>query len=269
MKRWLALAAVVAAARCACRHEPTPEPVRIATFNIEDFPRDARQVAGAFAEIAATGASIVALQEIGDAELMERNANDRLGTAWRFVHASTGAGHHDIGLLYDAHVWTFVDSTIHDETRLGGDHKPTLEVRLARGGEQLHVFVVHLKAGGDSHAVRERQLTALAPVLRATRGPIVVLGDFNATGDPDRADLAELARTAGLVWATEPLACTAFWSRDDGCPRSRLDHVLSSHAPEHVEARGACATAGCDWQPSCPLYAHEISDHCPVVATYP
>jgi len=267
VKRVLALVAVAFLARCAWPHRERAE-LRVATFNIEDFPKDARQVDGAFAEIAATGASIIAVQEIGDAELMERVARERLGGSWQFVYADTGARAHDIGVLYDGDLWTVRGVAVHDETRLGGRHKPALEVRLAHGSDDLAVFVVHLKSGGDSHAIRTRQLAALAPVLRAASGPLVLLGDFNATGPDDRADIAALARSAGLQWASEPLACTAFWSREDGCPRSQLDHVLSTHAPDAIEARGACATEGCDWQASCPLYTEQVSDHCPVVASY-
>src|SRR5207302_9596648 len=101
-------------------------------------------------------ASIVAVQGIGDAALVERTARDRLGDDWRFVHAFTGARAHDIGLLYDASTWTLVSSTIHDETRLGANHKPTLEVRLARDGAGVRVFVVHLKSGGDNAETRAR-----------------------------------------------------------------------------------------------------------------
>jgi endonuclease/exonuclease/phosphatase family metal-dependent hydrolase len=262
----LALAALGLALRChSSRHHA---PVCIATFNIEEFPKDARQVAAAFDEIAASHASIVGLQEIGDARLAEATARSRLGGDWRFVYANTGARGFDTGVLYDAETWTLVDSTIHDETRLGRRHKPTLEVTLEHDGTAIHVFVVHLKSGGDSHAIRARQLAALTPIVRATDGNIVVLGDFNATGDDDRSDLAALARATGLVWATEPLACSAYWSRSDGCPSSRLDHILSSRRPTAIEAGGACAIEGCEWRASCPVYTDEVSDHCPVVARF-
>ena len=264
MKRWLAVIAIALAARCTCSRRHA-DPVRIATFNIEDFPKNARQVDGAFAEIAATKASIVAVEEIGDAPLMEATARERLGRAWRF--ACAGTGDHDLGVLYDSSVWTLAGTIVHDETRLGGRHKPVLEVRLARNGSELHVFVVHLKSGGDSHAIRERQLAALAPVLRATPGTKIVLGDFNATGPADRDDIAALARDSDLLWTSEPLACTAFWSRDDGCPRSQLDHVLASQRAT-IEVGGACATEGCEWHDRCPLYVDQISDHCPVIATF-
>jgi endonuclease/exonuclease/phosphatase family metal-dependent hydrolase len=97
---------------------------------------------------------------------------------------------------------------------------------------------------------------------------LVVLGDFNATEAADRRDLARLAAATALVWASEPLACTAFWDRDDGCPRSRLDHMLASTRPTSIAATGACASAGCEWEASCPVYADAVSDHCPVVATF-
>jgi len=97
----------------------------------------------------------------------------------------------------------------------------------------------------------------------------VLLGDFNATEIGDRDDLALLARDMNMVWASEPLACTAFWSREDSCPRSRLDHVLTWTAPATIEIAGACAREGCDTQARCPIYAHEVSDHCPVIVTFP
>jgi endonuclease/exonuclease/phosphatase family metal-dependent hydrolase len=119
--------------------------------------------------------------------------------------------------------------------------------------------------------VRARQFEALARVAADAKRSgerVVVLGDFNATEDDDRTDLAALARTADLQWATAGLACTAFWRRDDGCPRSRLDHVLVSEPPLRAVAAGACATEGCSWQKSCPLYVDEVSDHCRVIVDF-
>jgi len=97
----------------------------------------------------------------------------------------------------------------------------------------------------------------------------VLLGDFNATGDEDRADLASLASASGLTWATERLACTSLWERDDGCFRARLDHILTTGAPAFVDVAGACATDGCDTQDRCPLYRDVVSDHCPVAVSLP
>ena len=250
-----------------CRH--TSDPMRFATFNIEDFPKDARQINGAFTEIAATHASFVAVEEIGDPALFARTARDRLGPTWRFVseQPTDHEPDHLLGLAYDTDTWQLASVRTYDDTRVDGREKATLEVRLRHDDEITRVLVVHLKSGTSGRAIRARQYEGLARIV-PSRERTIVLGDFNATEDSDRDSLRALARATYLTWASEPLACTAFWRRPDGCPRSRLDHVLTSFTPSHIEAAGACARHGCDAEPTCPLDAHEVSDHCPVVVTF-
>lgn len=275
--RWglLAIAAFACALRCACRESPR-EPVRIATFNIEDFPKNRKQIDGAFAEIRATHASIVGVQEIGAPELFAHEARWRLGDSWQFVYVTASSDRdgrrRDLGVLFDSARYKLLGTKVHDGTRLGDRNKPVFEARLQDGSLIVHVLVLHLRSGTDGRSVRVSQYRALRQIVREvvrSQEKVVVLGDFNATEVGDRDDLALLARDTGLVWASEALACTAFWRREDGCPRSRLDHVLTSSSPAKIEVAGACAREGCDATPSCPLYAHEVSDHCPVVMTFP
>jgi endonuclease/exonuclease/phosphatase family metal-dependent hydrolase len=270
--RWLvvAIAVILGVRAVACRDADPP--LRFATFNIEDFPKDQRQIDGAFDEIKRLDADFIAVQEIVDPALFSAEAVNRLGGAWQFAAIDTAPRlhpTHHIGVLYDRRKWTVVDLTMHDETRLGSTHKPTLEVRLrpAGGGEVLRVLVVHLKAGGENADIRAAQTLALGRIIAYRNERTIVLGDFNATSESDRTSIAALARRTNLVWATEALGCSAFWSRDDGCFRSRLDHVLMWQSPARVEAAGGCATHGCGWEESCPTYAEHVSDHCPVVVT--
>jgi endonuclease/exonuclease/phosphatase family metal-dependent hydrolase len=265
---WLAIGLVVLASRTSCPHR---DELRVATFNIEDFPKDDRQVAGALDEMVATGASVIGVQEISSAHVLLAGARARLGDSWQYV--DDGAQRWALGVLYDGARWTLRSRRVHDDTRVDGRNKGVLDVRLAPagGGEVLRVLVVHLKSGTSGRPTRARQYEGLARIAaeaRASGDRVVILGDFNATEAADRDDLARLAATTGLTWASEPLACTAFWSRDDGCPRSRLDHVLTWTPPARITAAGACASEGCDWQASCPLYADQVSDHCPVVVTF-
>lgn len=259
------LGLLLIARACRCRDEDAP-PLRIATFNIENFPKHDRQVAGAFDEIARLDAPIVAVQEITDADAFAAAARRRLGTRWRFESIETGSvlGHR-LGVLYDGGRVRHVKTRVHDGTRLDGRYKPVLDVELASGGARVRVLVVHLKAGGENHPVRRRQYAALARIVADVKRagtPVVLLGDFNATGEADRDDLARV----DLHWLTEGLGCTAFWDQlDQGCPRSRLDHVLSTRRATLVRAAGGCAADGCGWQDRCPLYAAEVSDHCPVL----
>jgi endonuclease/exonuclease/phosphatase family metal-dependent hydrolase len=275
VKRFVALAALLLGLRFACTSSSTDSrPLRIATFNIEDFPKDARQIDGAFAEIAALDAPIVGVQEIMDPRAFISAMGNVLGGSWQVAFEPfVELGYRHTGVLFDRTRFELLETTTHDETMLGGDHKRVLDVRLKPLAEEdgrrpIRVLVVHLKAGGDGRDIRAEQHAALRRIVETvnrSRDRVVVLGDFNATHDvEDRADLARLASTTGLEWATEPLACSAFWRREDDCPRSRLDHVLT-WKPGVATVAGACATTGCDWQNSCPVYSREISDHCPVV----
>jgi endonuclease/exonuclease/phosphatase family metal-dependent hydrolase len=275
MRWWFAIALSISTAVCVCRRDDRVA-MGFATFNIEDFPKDRRQIEGAFEELDRPDLSFIAVQEIGEPAIFLREAHRRLGVRWDFAHVDTRPvgdtrrGHH-IGVLYDTMRWTLIGTRIHEATRLDGRHKPALEVRLQSGDLIVRVLVVHLKYGSEGREIRARQLDVLATIVRELQRSgdrIVVLGDFNATEPADRDHIARLAKQTGLVWASEPLACSAFWARSDGCPRSRLDHVLTWAAPNRIVATGACATDGCDWQASCPVYTQHISDHCPVVVTF-
>ncbi len=271
MKRIVLLAALLFGIRVACHGDPRP--LRIATFNIEDFPKDDRQIAGAFAEIAGLDAPIVGVQEIMDPRAFTAAMRGSLGAEWQVAFEPfIERGYRHTGVLFDRRRFTLIAVTTHDETMLGGDHKRVLDVRLrpAEGGKPVRILVVHLKAGGDvrDREIRQRQHRALRGIIKTVKRSgdrIAVLGDFNATHDvEDRGYLDALAKETNLAWSTEPLACSAFWRRDDGCPRSRLDHVFTWESGQ-ATAAGACATSGCEWEDRCPLYSREVSDHCPVV----
>jgi len=275
--RRLVIAILVAIALVAvwrCREEPGPVR-RAATFNIEHFPKDQRQVDGAFAEMAMLDAGIIAVQEITDTELFAVTARHRLGNDWVFIaeHPPDGTFDHQIGVLFDRGAYTFVRKQLHDGTRLGGRHKPTLDVELRDRATDavVRVLVIHFKSGSEHQATRRRQYAALrqivAEILRSGH-QVIVLGDFNATGNEDRADLMQLAAATRMTWATEHLPCSAFWDRIDSCPTSRLDHVLTTLSPIETRAAGGCAEVGCDTLDRCPLYEEHVSDHCPVVVTF-
>ncbi len=255
---WLLLAAAVALpARC-----PRP-PLRVATFNVEDFPRDDRQVEGAFAEIRRTTAPVVALQEITDPAVLAAAARAELGEGWRAL--TTTGDHHRLGLLYDAGRVEVRSVVVREETRVVPGARPALDAELVVDGRPLRVVTVHLKAGGRSQVpVRALQLARLGELLVDEDGPVVVLGDFNTSTDADRAAVAALAHATRLTWASEDLGCTALWEEDRaGCVGRALDHVLSA-TPATVTVGAACA-AGCPPADRCPRWRHEVSDHCPVV----
>lgn len=152
------------------------------------------------------------------------------------------------------------------QRRLGSDGSGGPGSSARRGAVITSVF----KSGSDGRAIRHEQYGALHSIIQDVQRegvPVVVMGDFNATERRSRRS-RDLARDLHMTWASEPLGCTAFWAREDGCPRSRLDHVLTWRPPVEIHAAGACAREGCAWQQSCPIYARQLSDHCPVVVTF-
>lgn len=265
---WVLVMVGAAWAAWRCRDQPARAPVRVATFNIETFPKNPGQVHGAFEAIRALDAPAVALQEIWDPGTVRRAAREQLGPSWRFEWSERAR----TGVLYDSDVLALVSTAELDDTIVAPKQKPVLEVTLApRAGPAIEIYVVHLMWGSEGRAIRARQYQALTGMLARARHRderAVILGDFNATEDGDRDDLERLAAATRLTWATEPLACSAFWDRDDGCATSRLDHVLSSEAPSDVRASGACAE-GCELRDRCPAWVGEVSDHCPVTVTLP
>ena len=279
-RRAAVLSAVVIATWMTCGRRratddsPAPPALRMATFNIENYPASDRQEQGAFAAIRDTGARVVAVQEITDPARFRRVLRRTLGSSWStaFV-ALEDRSLHAVGLAFDRHTVRLAWARTDRATVTYPGARPTLEARLYRRNTRgptpaLRVFVVHLKAGGDSTDVRTRQLDALAPSLAAARADgddVYVLGDFNATGDGDRANLERLARATGLTWASRDLPCTAYWDRDDGCRGSALDHVLAAHPPRDIFAADPCRREGCAVRNTCPTFVHDVSDHCPVV----
>lgn len=253
-------------ARCPTGH-------RVATLNLENYPKHDRQGPAAMALIKELGVSAVALQEITRPDQFAARAREDLGPQWDFVWANAG-NQQRLGVLYDRNKLAVVDQKIHRETLLHRGAKPAYEVVVepVGWGAPLHLITVHLKARNDGHPIREKQLRALAPILaeRMRQGKrVVLLGDLNATGDADRSLLDALAQDQGMVWGSRRLPCTSYWARKDGCLGFALDHVISWTAPRKVSVGGACDQVGCRPGQQCPRYYGEISDHCPVIVDLP
>ncbi len=250
--------------------------VDLATFNIRDFPEADAQVEGAFETIAALDVPLIAVEEITDPARFIAAAHQHLGPSWRAEFGRTRnpqrPDRRRVGVLYDSAHYRATATHLHPLPGTNSTGRPALEVRLepTRAGPNLRVFVVHLKSGSDSVETRARQIHALTSVVRkAVAGPdeVVVLGDFNSTGETDRANLATFANETGLNWATEDLGCTAYWKPQGKCSSSSLDHVFTSK-PSRAAARGPCETEGCEPGDSCPVFFDVVSDHCPVTASF-
>lgn len=78
-------------------------------------------------------------------------------------------------------------------------HRPLLEVTLQEAhGEKLTAFVTHLIAsfshGRGNDATRRREVREIVRILRAARGPHLLMGDFNALAPGDTLKASNLLR---------------------------------------------------------------------------
>lgn len=134
----------------------------------------------------------------------------------------------------------------------GAARLPAVVARFEREGEQLTVVGAHAIAplGRMRFEYRNQHLATLAQIVRAQKGPVMVLADLNTTSWSPFFD--ELLRTADLrdsrigfgIQATWPTAFPPFWISIDHClvsPRVLVHnrkvgpHIGSDHYPIVVD----------------------------------
>lgn len=251
-----------------CTHK---ESMRLGTFNIEHFPKSEGQIQEVFSLIQAQRVQALAVQEILQPARFASEAKRRLGERWQFVYSEPLSRFH-LGVLFDSGVFTLLSTRTYPELQVAEKTKPGFEARLSqKDGAVVRIIVVHFASTHQRRSIRALQYQALQKILaqaRESQEELLVLGDFNATLPEDRADLEELARSQRLFWLTRGLPCTAYWPSKEGCKTSSLDHILSTRESELVEACGPCKEHGCEERARCPDFVYEVSDHCPVVASW-
>ncbi len=250
-----------------------PPTVKIATFNIQDYPKNPTQAAGAVELIGDLDVQVAAVQEITDTDTFDRNVDDYLGDHWNTAYVKQKRPSRRVAVVYNDDELELLDTTTHRDTVIKpGASRATLEAkfRTRYGAEPrtFRLFVVHLAAHDHHREVRRKQIEALKPLVTDAVDDghdVNVLGDFNTTGVADFYQLQKLVDAANLHWPSLDLPCTVYWDREDLCATSNLDHILSTQPAQSIHVGGACKTVGCDVRAECPTYVEHISDHCPVV----
>lgn len=137
--------------------------------------------------------------------------------------------------------WPMEDTAVHDLSVDRCEPRSAIAARLQTPAGQLHVIATHL---GLKWRERQQQASRLAALVRARKGPLVVMGDFNDWS------------WRGPVWrALSPLlpARTAHRTFPARFPVLRLDEIF-------------CRPAGLLGASRRDTAAAEASDHLPVVA---
>lgn len=264
--------------------------LRIATWNLRNFPDDGQDLPRLRARLQELGADVIAVQEVRDPDALRA-----LMPGWGLALSEAGGrGGQRLGFLYDSEAVELVGAPReHAALAMGGAVRPGFSgyLRARGGGPDFHVVVVHLKARAEGHALRRAQWDALAEILKDVgRGDddLVLLGDFNATGPERGGPAEELAAldarfgAAGLRRVGNAAGCSVYWHgarRDAWHEPSLLDLVWIAGLREAdgspVEARALlhCARHHCAAFRSTEAHPErdyvDLSDHCPVVVDLP
>jgi len=234
---------------------------------------------------------LLGVVEIVDPALLEESAQKYLGPQFKVVYAPSKSSQ-KIGFLYDSSVLEIIGQPeIYAEVTLDPDSwlRPAFRAyfKTKPDGADFHAIITHLKASPSGWAKRERQWKVLQEILeRLPREQndkdIILMGDFNNVSKLGYNEFVPLMDSLGYVWANADMVggkgYTNYWRPDYTKERiqgSLIDQIFLSadFADEFLEssakAGGMCAQVEADYEgEDIPDYYEQISDHCPVFATF-
>jgi len=258
----LLVVALLSAAAGACTPDAPPVHLRVMSYNIHYGDPDLARIAEV---ICASGADVAGLQEVDvrwsersgfadeAAEVAGRCGMDyRFGPIYDLPPLEPGAPSRRFGVAVLSRL-PIRSSENHEITRLStqAESAPApmpgfLQVTVDAAGTPVDVFVTHLDFRPDP-AVRRAQVGEMLDIVGERSGPVVLMGDMNAT--PDRKELAPLFTRLRDAWPSGE-ADPGFTFPSDH-PDRRIDYVLLSGPLRVTSARVPDTTA---------------SDHRPVIA---
>ncbi|WP_300016192.1 endonuclease/exonuclease/phosphatase family protein [Pseudonocardia sp.] len=252
--RWIAqLLAVCVVVGCASSAPPAPRDLSVLTFNIHhgagpDGVVDLDRVA---AEIAATGADVVALQEV-DRHYGQRTgfADQPAELAARLDMAAVFAPNyvldpptpgappreHGTVILSRLPIVSHTHTLLPRGTAAEEEQRGLLEAVVDVRGVAVRVMTTHLES--DFAQSRLPQAQAVAAAVQRSAEPVVLTGDLNgAPGAPEVTTLTALLADSGVHGAPTFPA----WA-----PTARIDYVLAGF---RVVSSEVLATSSSDHRP--------------------
>lgn len=246
--------------------------LELATWNIEWFPKSERALALAADVIASLDLDVIVVEEVAsvdawDALVARLPAHAGVLSSHRY----TPTEYQKIGVLYREDLVTASAG----ELLFPGDGyafpRPPLLVHLTVGETTIALVGLHLKAGtgDDDRARRAEAVRDLDAWARArTEDELVLLGDYNASLDPARPDLAEV--WPPLLDAHYTIHTAGAAARDEASfiPSGALiDHVVTTAGL--ADETGAAEAVIPRLDAMIPRFEADLSDHLPVILVFP
>ncbi|MBN9693549.1 MAG: endonuclease/exonuclease/phosphatase family protein [Verrucomicrobia bacterium] len=171
--------------------------LRVLSVNVHTANQDFAKVRTA---IETSEPDLLVLQEVDDRWMAELAPLERL-----FPHRLDQPREDNFGLA----VWSRYSFQNSEILEFAGVEVPALAVSLTVAGTPLRVLAVHLLPPGDAEYAdaRNRQLRAVAEWTQTQQGPLVVVGDFNATPwSPFFQDFLRYSRVGlgAAAWSLNP-----------------------------------------------------------------
>lgn len=234
---------------------------------------------------------LLGVVEIVDPALLEESAQKYLGPQFKVLYAPC-KGSQKIGFLYDSSVLEVLGQPeVYAEVKLDPNSwlRPAFRVyfKVKPNGMDFHAIITHLKASPGGWGKRERQWKVLEEIL--TKLPeqtgdkdIVLMGDFNNVSKLGYDEFKPVMERLGFLWANSGMVdgkgYTNYWKPDYKTERiegSLIDHIFISgdaqqeYVDKSVRTGGMCTEAEQDFEgDEIPEYYEQISDHCPIFATF-
>ncbi len=254
--------------------------LEIVTWNIQNFPKSGESTLVKLQRvISRLDLDLYCIQEIEDTLAFLRLLGSLPGYRGFYSRDDYGAVYQKTGVIYKTDIFTI--SGVHQIFYSNESFpRPPLVMDIVAahngGGFQFRLIVLHLKAGSDpeSRARRAgacRQLKAYLDSLIQPPGEqkIVVAGDWNDELDvPAEENVFSpfLADTANYRFLTLPLAGNEYYASLVNYT-VLFDHILINTAARREYTGGRTVTIRLDDQIT--DYERLISDHRPVMATFP
>ena len=219
----------------------------VSSYNIRNFDRDYEAGSTNVSELGKVikefRSDVMAFQEVVNTSAFDALIKTNLPGFQYQLSNCGGFGKQNLAVAYNTKVFEY-SHHVEDLSFSGsgstkcGSLRPVLLVTLKhKDTKKFYTFgVVHLKAGGDERAFKQRwqQYSKLEELTKKyAEQNLILLGDFNTTGynikNEDYEKFSDLLNEGNLRTTTENLACTNYWQGTLGGPEyqpSILDHIV-------------------------------------------
>jgi len=232
---------------------------------------------------------ILAVQEIVDPPLFGAMAKRHLGKGYQFIYAPSN-GWQKVGILYNSEKVALIgEPQIYNEVTVGRPDRlrPALRgyFKAIPDGFDFHVIVVHLKSGPRGYDERKKQWAELDTILtdlpagEERDADIILLGDFNNVSSDRAGEFMPIVNRLDYHWTgtEDTLLITEYWQPDWQKPEikgSSIDQIFVSddakieYLENSLRVGGICSERRLLITGEFPEYYLNISDHCPVIASF-